>query len=158
MTATRSENLAAIRARLGEEVGVSDWVLVDQARIQAFADATLDQQWIHTDPQRAAKGPFGGPIAHGLLSLSLLPYFAEQMDWAPTPRMSVNYGYEKVRFTAPLPEGSRVRCRQTLDRVEERPDGGMMLATTCRLERDGDLMADGGRPVLVAEALGLFYY
>ena len=72
MTAKRSENLAAIRARLGEEVGVSDWVLVDQARIQAFADATLDQQWIHTDPQRAAKGPFGGPIAHGLLSLSLL--------------------------------------------------------------------------------------
>jgi len=158
MTLAIAENLAAITARLGEEVGVSDWVLVDQARIQAFADATLAQQWFRTGPVRAAKGPFGGPIAHGLLSLSLLPYFAEQMDWAPPPRMSVNYGYEKVRFTAPLPAGSRVRCRQTLDRVDERPDGGLMLATTCRLERDGDLLADGGRPVLVAESLGLFYY
>ena len=104
MTAMLAESLVAIRARLGEEVGVSDWVLVDQARIQAFADATLDQQWLHTDPARAAKGPFGGPIAHGLLSLSLLPYFAEQMDWAPPPRMSVNYGYDKVRL-APLPAG-----------------------------------------------------
>ena len=87
MTATLAESLAAIRARLDEEVGVSDWVLVDQARIQAFADATLDQQWIHTDPVRAAKGPFGGPIAHGLLSLSLLPYFC-LLYTSPSPRDS----------------------------------------------------------------------
>ncbi|MAH88353.1 MAG: dehydratase [Kiloniella sp.] len=155
---TGAEIHKALREKIGDEVEVSDWVMVDQDRIQAFADATLDQQWIHTDPVRAEKGPFGGPIAHGLLSLSLLPYFAGQMSWAPLPRMSVNYGYERVRFTAPLPADSRVRCRQTLERVDSRSDGGLMVALTCRVEREGQLLAEGGRPIVVAESLSLFYY
>ena len=144
--------------QVGTEVGVTDWVLIDQQRIQDFADATLDQQWIHTDPDKAAKGPFGGPIAHGLLTLSLLPHFGEQVAWVPRPAMSVNYGYNKVRFTAPLPSGSRIRSRLTLESVEDRSDGGFTLIITHRIEREGDLLADGGRPIVVAESVGLIYY
>ncbi len=106
----------------------------------------------------AAKGPFGGPIAHGLLTLSLLPHFGEQVAWIPRPKMSVNYGYNKVRFTAPLPSGSKVRSRLTLESVEDREDGGFTIIVTHRIERDGDLLSDGGRPIVVAESVGLIYY
>lgn len=157
-SASRDAVKAEMLTKIDTEVGVTDWVLVDQARIQAFADATLDQQWIHTDPAKAAMGPFGGPIAHGLLTLSLLPYFSEQVSWVPLPQMSVNYGYNKVRFTAPLPAGSKVRSRLTLDGVEERPDGGLTVTMTHRVEREGDLLADGGRPIVVAQSVGLLYY
>ena len=124
----------------------------------AFADATLDQQWIHTNPEMAKQGPFGGPIAHGLLSLSLLPYFSEQVAWAPRPKMSVNYGYDKVRFTAPLPSGSNVRSRMLLDAVEMREDGGLTIKVTHKIEREGALSEDENRPILIAESVGLFYY
>ncbi|MGB1162064.1 MAG: MaoC family dehydratase, partial [Alphaproteobacteria bacterium] len=95
MSHNKDDIKADMLTKVGTEVGVTDWVLVDQKRIQDFADATLDQQWIHTNPEMAAKGPFGGPIAHGLLTLSLLPHFGEQVAWIPRPKMSVNYGYNK---------------------------------------------------------------
>ena len=158
MSKSSQEVKAELEAKVGAEVGVTDWVLVDQARIQAFADATLDQQWIHTDPEMAKKGPFGGPIAHGLLSLSLLPHFSEQVDWAPRAKMSVNYGYDKVRFTSPVPSGSKVRSRLTLQGVDVREDGGLSIKVVHTIEREGALVAEGNRPVLVAESLGLLYY
>ena len=158
MSQSKDEIKADMMGKVGTEVGVTDWVLVDQQRIQDFADATLDQQWIHTNPEMAAKGPFGGPIAHGLLTLSLLPYFGEQVAWIPRPKMSVNYGYNKVRFTAPLPSGSKVRSRLTLESVEDREDGGLTVIVTHRIERDGDLLSEGGRPIVVAESVGLIYY
>lgn len=158
MSKSASEVKAELDAKIGTEVGVTDWVMVDQARIQAFADATLDQQWIHTNPEMAKQGPFGGPIAHGLLSLSLLPYFSEQVAWAPRPKMSVNYGYDKVRFTAPLPSGSNVRSRMVLDAVEMREDGGLTIKVTHKIEREGALIEDENRPILIAESVGLFYY
>lgn len=158
MSQSKDEIKADMLGKVGTEVGVTDWVLVDQQRIQDFADATLDQQWIHTNPEMAAKGPFGGPIAHGLLTLSLLPYFGEQVAWIPRPKMSVNYGYNKVRFTAPLPSGSKVRSRLTLESVEDREDGGLTVIVTHRIERDGDLLSEGGRPIVVAESVGLIYY
>ena len=158
MSLNKDDIKAEMLSKVGTEVTVTDWVLVDQQRIQDFADATLDQQWIHTDPEMAAKGPFGGPIAHGLLTLSLLPYFSYQADWVSKPQLSVNYGYNKVRFTAPLPAGSKVRSRQTLESVEDRADGGLTTITTHRIEREGDLLENGGRPIVVAEAVGLIYY
>ena len=158
MSQSKDDIKADMLTKVGTEVGVTDWVLVDQKRIQDFADATLDQQWIHTNPEMAAKGPFGGPIAHGLLTLSLLPHFGEQVAWIPRPKMSVNYGYNKVRFTAPLPSGSKVRSRLTLESVEDRDDGGLTIIVTHRIERDGDLLADGWRPIVVAESVGLIYY
>ena len=158
MSLNKDDIKADMLTKVGTEVGVTDWVLVDQKRIQDFADATLDQQWIHTNPEMAAKGPFGGPIAHGLLTLSLLPHFGEQVAWIPRPKMSVNYGYNKVRFTAPLPSGSKVRSRLTLESVEDRDDGGLTIIVTHRIERDGDLLSDGGRPIVVAESVGLIYY
>lgn len=158
MSKSAQEIKAELEAQIGTEVGVTGWVLVDQARIQAFADATLDQQWIHTDPEKASKGPFGGPIAHGLLSLSLLPHFSEQVDWAPRAKMSVNYGYDKVRFTAPVPSGSKVRSRLTLQSVDLRDDGGLAVKVIHTIEREGALVEAGNRPILVAESLGLLYY
>lgn len=158
MSHNKDDIKADMLTKVGTEVGVTDWVLVDQKRIQDFADATLDQQWIHTNPEMAAKGPFGGPIAHGLLTLSLLPHFGEQVAWIPRPKMSVNYGYNKVRFTAPLPSDSKVRSRLTLESVEDREDGGLTIIVTHRIERDGDLLSDGGRPIVVAESVGLIYY
>lgn len=158
MSQSKDDIKADMLTKVGSEVGVTDWVLIDQQRIQDFADATLDQQWIHTQPEKAAQGPFGGTIAHGLLTLSLLPYFGEQVAWIPHPAMSVNYGYNKVRFTAPLPSGSRVRSRLTLESVEDRNDGGLTAIITHRIEREGDLIADGGRPIVVAESVGLLYF
>ena len=135
MSQSKDDIKADMLTKVGTEVGVTDWVLVDQKRIQDFADATLDQQWIHTNTEMAAKGPFGGPIAHGLLTLSLLPHFGEQVAWIPRPKMSVNYGYNKVRFTAPLPSGSRVRSRLTLESVEDRDDGGLTIIVTHQIGR-----------------------
>ena len=158
MTVNKDDIKADMLSKVGTEIAVTDWVLVDQQQIQDFADATLDQQWIHTNPEMAAKGPFGGPIAHGLLTLSLLPHFSYQVEWPHKPQLSVNYGYIKVRFTAPLPAGSQVRSRQTLESVEDRADSGFTLITTHRIEREGDLLENGGRPIVVAEAVGLVYY
>lgn len=143
----RYEHLADLQALVGEPLGDSDWLIVDQARIDRFADATEDRQWIHVDPQRAAQGPFGAPIAHGFLTLSLLPVFFESAYAIADVRMAVNYGLDRVRFTAPVPVGSRLRARFTLKRWDA-IDGGAQLGIEAVIERDG-----AAKPVCIAESL-----
>jgi len=143
----RYEHLADLRALVGEPLGDSDWLIVDQARIDRFANATEDRQWIHVDPQRAAQGPFGAPIAHGFLTLSLLPVFFESAYAIADVRMAVNYGLDRVRFTAPVPVDSRLRARFTLKRWDA-IDGGAQLGIEALIERDG-----AAKPVCIAESL-----
>jgi len=143
----RYEHLADLQPLVGEPLGDSDWLIVDQARIDRFADATEDRQWIHVDPQRAAQGPFGAPIAHGFLTLSLLPVFFESAYAIADVRMAVNYGLDRVRFTAPVPVDSRLRARFTLKRWDA-IDGGAQLGIEAVIERDG-----AGKPVCIAESL-----
>lgn len=111
----------------GTDIGTSDWVVVDQDRIDAFADATLDHQWIHVDVERAASGPFGTTIAHGFLTLSLLPHFASQVFSLETPGARLNYGLEKVRFPAPVPVGSRLRSHVRFGEVRDLPAGKQLV-------------------------------
>jgi acyl dehydratase len=130
---------------------VSGWVAVDQARIDAFAGATGDHQWIHVDPVRAAAGPFGATVAHGFLTLSLLPLMAESAFEVRGIRMGVNYGLNRVRFPAPVPVGSRLRGRFKLVRYEPL-DGGAQLTTEVTMEREGST-----KPVCVAESVARRY-
>jgi acyl dehydratase len=142
-----------IRSRIGEEVGVSSWVIVDQARIHAFAEATDDRQFIHVDPGAAAQTPFGGTVAHGFLTLSLLSCMgAEAMLLPDSLRMAVNYGLDRVRFLAPVRSGSRVRGRFRLDSVEEKAPGQILLRHTVTVEIEGE-----DKPALTAEWLGLMF-
>jgi acyl dehydratase len=142
-----------IRSRIGEEVGVSSWLIVDQARIDAFADATEDRQFIHVDPAAAAQTPFGGTIAHGFLSLSLLSRMgAEAMLLPEGLKMAVNYGFDRIRFLAPVRSGKRVRGRFTLDSVEEKAPGQLLIRHKVTVEIDGE-----AKPALTAEWLSLMY-
>lgn len=141
------ERLEELGGWVGLEIGVSDWIVVHQPRIQAFADATEDQQWIHTDPARAAEGPFGAPIAHGFLTLSLLPRFYETAFRVTEVRMGINYGLDRVRFPAPVPVGSRLRGRFVLKRLEP-VEGGVQMMVEVTVESDA-----GGKPVCIAESL-----
>ncbi|MET0208326.1 MAG: MaoC family dehydratase [Burkholderiaceae bacterium] len=141
------ERLDDLQALVGQEIGTSDWISVDQPRIQAFADATEDQQWIHTDPARAADGPFGTTIAHGFLTLSLLPRFYDTGFRVAEVRMGLNYGLDRVRFPAPVPVGSRLRGRFVLKRYEP-IDGGAQMCVEVTVESEA-----GGKPVCVAESL-----
>jgi acyl dehydratase len=140
-----------IKARVGQELGVSDWDDVTQAKIDAFADATGDHQWIHVDAERAAQTPFGGTIAHGYYTLSLAPLLGAQVYTVSNVAFGLNYGLNKVRFPAPVPVGSRVRMRVAIASVED-VQGGIQMATTLTFERDG-----GDKPVCVAEALVRIY-
>jgi acyl dehydratase len=144
-------SLDELKAAIGTEVGVSDWFEVSQERINTFADATDDHQWIHIDPERAAQGPFGTTIAHGYLTLSLLPVLAQGVTTVNGVRMGVNYGLNKVRFPAPVPAGSRVRAHFELLSVED-IEGGAQLVSRVTVERDG-----GEKPVCVAEAVSRIY-
>jgi acyl dehydratase len=147
MSMTVFEHLADLAARVGETLGTSEWIEVHQRRIDLFAEATGDHQWIHVDPARAAAGPFGTTIAHGFLTLSLLPeMFAGAFAIADT-RMGVNYGLNRVRFTAPVPVGSRLRGRFKLLAYEPIA-GGAQLTVEVTIEREG---AD--KPVCIAESL-----
>jgi acyl dehydratase len=143
--------LAELEPLVGQEIGVSDWVTIDQHRIDLFADATGDRQWIHVDPARAAAGPFGATIAHGYLTLSLLPQLVASAIELGDVGMGVNYGLNRVRFTAPVPVDSRLRARFRLLSYEA-IEGGAQLAIEATIERDG---AD--KPVCVAEALSRRY-
>jgi acyl dehydratase len=146
-------NLDEIRARIGQEVGVSGWLMIDQARIGAFADATEDHQFIHVDPEAAAQTPFGGTVAHGFLTLSLLSRMgAEAMLLPDCLKMVVNYGLDRVRFVAPLRSGSRIRGRFTLDSVEEKAPGQILMRHSVLVEIEGQ-----ERPALTAEWLGLIF-
>ncbi len=146
------ESLAELRPLVGQEVAVSDWVEVTQQRIDQFAQATGDLQWIHVDPQRAAKGPFGTTIAHGYLTLSMLPLFSESAIEFRGVRMSVNYGLNRVRFMAPVPVGSELRARFRLVAVDDIADNGVQVTTEVTVERKGS-----DRPVCVAETIARRY-
>ena len=140
-----------LRAKVGQELGVSEWHDVTQERIDAFADATGDHQWIHVDPERAAQTPWGSTIAHGLYTLSLGPQFTFALFTIEGFAFGLNYGYNKVRFPAPLPVNSRVRMRATLSSVDDAP-GGVQLTITQTFEREGE-----EKPVCVAEAVSRMY-
>ncbi|MBI3348425.1 MAG: MaoC family dehydratase [Burkholderiales bacterium] len=146
------DTLADLQAQIGQPLGHSDWIAVDQARVNAFAEATEDRQWIHVDPERAKAGPFGGPIAHGFLTLSLIPYFFETGFSVAETRMVVNYGLNKVRFTAPVPVGSRLRAAFKLLAMDEVAGGAMQLTVEVAIEAEG-----ATRPVCVAESLARHY-
>ena len=138
-------------ARIGQEVGVSDWIEIDQARIDAFADCTEDHQFIHVDPVAAAQTPFGGTIAHGFLTLSLM----SQMSYQAAPvlqgvAMGVNYGFDKLRFLQPVRAGSRVRGRFKLLSAEEKGTGRWLIKNEVTVEIEG-----GDKPALIAEWLGM---
>ena len=142
-----------IRSAIGSEIGVSDWIMVDQQRIDAFADTTEDRQFIHVDPAAASQTPFGGTIAHGFLSLSLLSRMAADVMQVPdTTQMAVNYGFDRVRFIAPVRSGSRVRGRFILDAVEDKAPGQLLLrhAVTVEIEHHD-------KPALTAQWLGLIF-
>jgi acyl dehydratase len=145
--------IRSLENRVGEELGVSPWVEISQQRIDTFARAIDDFQWIHVDRERAKSSPFGGTIAHGFLTLSLLSHLSERTFAFSDRRMGVNYGLNRVRFTAPVPSGSRVRARFTLQKFEKLADGGVQVTWRTVVEREG---AD--KPVLVAEWLGRHYY
>jgi acyl dehydratase len=145
--------LDEIRSRVGEEVGVSSWLLIDQARIDTFAEATEDRQFIHVDPAAAARTPFSGTIAHGFLTLSLMSRMAAEAMLVPEGlRMAVNYGLDRVRFLAPVKSGKRVRGRFTLDSVEEKAAGQWLLRHTVTVEIENEY-----KPALTAVWLGLMF-
>jgi len=147
-----SLSLRNLESRVGEEVGVSPWVEMPQERIDLFAKATDDFQWIHVDPARAKASPYGGTIAHGYLTLSMLPKLAESTFEFSDRKMGVNYGLNKVRFTAPVPSGAKIRGRFTLTKYEKL-EGGVQVTWNVTIEREG-----GDKPVCVAEAIGRHYY
>ena len=146
-------SIGEIRSRVGEEIGVSEWLTVDQSRIQQFADATDDHQFIHVHQAAAAETPFGGTIAHGFLSLSLLSRMAADAMLIPdSTRMAVNYGLDRVRFIAPVRSGKRVRGRFVLDSVEEKAPGQILVRHTVTVEIEGE-----EKPALTAQWLGLMF-
>ncbi|GLS14718.1 putative enoyl-CoA hydratase 1 [Hydrogenophaga electricum] len=142
------ETLADLAACVGQEVALSDWFTITQEQVNLFAQATGDHQWIHVDVERARQGPFGAPIAHGFLTLSLLPLFFESSFVVRQTRMGVNYGLNKVRFTAPVPVGSRLRGRMTLLSADPIENQGLQMTWQMLVEREGS-----DKPVCVAEAL-----
>jgi acyl dehydratase len=144
----------ALKALEGTEVGVTDWMEITQERVNQFADATDDHQWIHVDPERAAAGPFGGPIAHGFLTLSLVVPLGEQVSLPiDGVKMALNYGLDRVRFTNPVPVGSRIRLRRTVMEVTQAKDGGVQVKNGMTIEVEGQ-----ERPAAVAETLARIYF
>ena len=146
-------SLRDLESRVGQEVGVSPWIEITQERIDTFARAIGDFQWIHVDPERAKQSPFGRTIAHGFLTLSLLSHLSEQTFAFTDRRMGINYGLNRVRFTSPVPVGSRVRARFTLARFEKIEGNGVQVTWTTTVEIEG-----APKPALVAEWLGRHYY
>ena len=146
-------SLRSLGSRVGEEVGISPWVEMPQERIDLFAKATEDFQWIHVDPKRAKDSPFGGTIAHGFLTLSMLPKLSESTFEFSDRKMGVNYGLNRVRFTSPVPAGARVRARFTLAKYEPIEGNGVQVTWNTVVEIEGK-----DKPALVAEWIGRHYY
>jgi acyl dehydratase len=145
--------IASLRERIGEEIGVSEWMIVDQSRIDVFADVTEDRQWIHIDPEAATASPFGGTIAHGFLSLSLLaPMSYTALPAVENLQTGVNYGFNNVRFLAPVRSGKRVRGHFLLKDLVERSPGGWQMTVDASVEIEGE-----SKPALVAEWMFLYY-
>lgn len=145
--------LEEIRDRIGQEVGVSGWLTIDQQRIDEFAESTEDRQFIHVDPHAAAQTPFGATIAHGFLSLSMLSRMSAEVMLIPdSTKMAVNYGLDRVRFIAPVKSGKRIRGRFRLDSVEEKAPGQLLFRHTVTVEIEGE-----EKPALTAEWLGLLF-
>jgi acyl dehydratase len=143
-----------VGSRIGEEIGLSDWFTVRQEQVDRFADATLDPDWIHVDPERAAReGPFGQAVAHGFLTLSMLSHFAHDADlWPADTAFGVNYGLDKARFIAPVPVGARIRAHFVLKDFARRDDGGYVMTTAVTVEIEGAV-----KPALAADWLALYY-
>lgn len=148
---TLTANYADLAGLAGTEIGPSDWLEVTQQRVDTFADATDDHQWIHVDPERAAEGPFGGPIAHGFLSLSLIIPLQTQVFDVEGVSTKVNYGLDKVRFVSPVKVGARIRLTGTIAEVIE-VAGGYQLVVDIVIETEG-----GTKPAVVARSLQRFY-
>jgi acyl dehydratase len=146
------ETLADLAACVGQHVATSEWVHITQEQVNRFADATGDHQWIHVDVERAKAGPFGAPIAHGFLTLSLLPQFFDNTVQVKGVRMGVNYGLNKVRFMAPVPVGSRLRAQLKLQSATPIEGNGMQIQWDVTIEREGS-----DKPVCVAESLARMY-
>ncbi|MFI6938722.1 MaoC family dehydratase [Streptomyces sp. NPDC050418] len=147
-----ANGLDALKSLAGSDLGRTGWREITQERVNTFADATDDHQWIHTDPERAAGGPFGGPIAHGYLTLSLIiPLFGELLEIGGVS-MSVNYGLEKVRFPSPVRVGAKIRLHGTVDSVEEVKGNGVQMQLTFTVEVEG-----GDKPACVAQAVYRHY-
>ncbi|MEE3389386.1 MULTISPECIES: MaoC family dehydratase [unclassified Alcanivorax] len=147
--------VASLTEYVGKELGASDWFQIDQDRINAFADATLDHQFIHVDPEQAKNTPFGTTIAHGYLTLSLLPYLQASIDDFLMPKgmkMAMNYGFDKLRFMAPVKEGKRVRAVATLLDAKEKRDGQWLLTFSFTVEIEGE-----DKPALIAEWLLMYF-
>ncbi len=143
-----------LKKMIGQENGVSNWVLIDQDRINRFADATEDHQWIHVDIEKAKKGPFGAPIGHGFLTLSLIPIFSKSAKYLPEGlKMGINYGLNKVRFISPVPVGSQVRSRMVISAMEEKGPGRILMTTTHTIEIKGQ-----EKPACIAEALSMLFF
>ena len=143
---------AEFATKVGQNIGVSEWILVDQDMINKFADATGDHQFIHINEEMAEQTPFGGTIAHGFLTLSMLPKFFESSFEIRQTRMGINYGLNRVRFTSVVPVGSRLRARMTLKAAEWIEQGGLQMTWSVTVEREGH-----DKPVCVAESLSRRY-
>jgi acyl dehydratase len=148
---TTKLTLAELESSTARDLGTSEWETIDQRQIDLFAEATHDHQWIHVDPKAAAQGPFGTTVAHGYLTLSMLPYFVSQVLNVTDVRMGINYGTEKIRFTAPVPVGSQVRLKATL-RDSERRGEGLLYRLGIEVE-----IKDSQKPALVGEVLYLVF-
>jgi acyl dehydratase len=148
---TTIDGIAGLKDRVGDHLGYSEWHEVTQEQVNLFADATGDHQWIHVDVERAQAGPFGGPIAHGYLTLSLTPALLDEVLQVSGVAMGINYGLNKLRFPSPVPVGSRVRAGATLAGLED-VAGGVQIALAVTFEIEG-----GAKPVCVAEILFRYY-
>lgn len=149
---TTVRGLAELKAIAGADLGTSDWLEIGQDRVNTFADATDDHQWIHVDVERAKAGPFGGSIAHGFLTLSLLVPLYSQLLVVEGVRMAINYGLNKVRFPTPVPVGSKVRAHGTLVSVEDVPGNGVQIVVDLTVELSGS-----AKPACVAQFVSRFY-
>lgn len=151
MPKVQVKSVDELRRQVGQEIAVSDWLTITQERVDQFADATDDHQWIHVDRSRAAQSPFGGTIAHGFLTLSLIPYFTGETFEFPPSKMTINYGLNRVRFTAPVRTGSRVRARFQLLGIEDIP-GGAQINWKVTIDLEGS-----EKPACVAETISRRY-
>lgn len=146
--------LEKLKTMIGKDNGTSDWILIDQDRVNRFADATGDHQWIHVDPEQAKNGPFGGTIAHGFLTLALTPLFSSFGKYLPEGmKMVLNYGLNKVRFISPVPVGSRIRSKMVIAGVEEKETGSILVTVNHTIEIEGQ-----DKPACIVEALAMFMH